>query len=214
MKHIINLRKMLSLSVLLILASMSFNSQAGHMDCVDSADGNYGYLNDKFNDGNHDGCALGHDSQDFLNPLQVNADEMFSDGTWDENDIWTFENKYDPSNGLEGEFYTPDDWDVAEVMVVFKGPNANSGTTPPFYVGYLLDLEWEGAYTWDSMFQKNNFQGVSHISFYSRGEGDVGQQCFPGPPPNCDTPIPEPQSLLILSTGLLGIFINRRKLFK
>ncbi|WNC71816.1 PEP-CTERM sorting domain-containing protein [Thalassotalea psychrophila] len=204
MKQISNLRKIFSLSVLLILASLSFNSQADHITCAEVAhDDITNYVT------NTTGCELGEDDQDFLNPLMVNTD----DGMFGHTD-WEFVTKYE---GGQAGIFTLDEVVPVDIliMLVFKGPNANSGTAPDEFVGYTL-AEGEDTFEWQTMFAKYNdkkdswnYQGVSHISVYwVPDDGGVDPQCH-----TC-TEIPEPQSLLILSAGLLGIFINRRKLFK
>ncbi len=194
-----------SLLMSLLISLLSFNSYADHItDCTLVEHGDItNYVS------NTSGCELGQDDQDFLNPtLMVNSDGgMFGHTDWE------FITKYEggQSGTFELDGVVPVD---VLIMLVFKGPNANSGTQPDLFVGYLLS-EGESIFDWATMFAKQNnnseewnFQGVSHLSLYWVADGGGGPQCT-----ECNE-VPEPQTLFLFAAGLLGIYYTRRKLQK
>ena len=155
----------------------------------------------------NDGCQLGTDSNDGGgHPTQVNADDMF--GTLD----WIYAGKWerdgakfeagtvdiDFTAGLGGKTGT---WSVVdtlfetygELMIVTKGPNQNSGTTPGQYVGYLFTKNGTAATSGDydtPFFKSDKAQNISHWTAYVRGEGTPA------------SPIPAPAALPLLLTAL------------
>ncbi len=84
-------------------------------------------------------------------------------------------------------------WDTfTDVMIVVKGGN-HKGV---FFSGYLLDNVLEPTSgTWDT-----GGRDVSHLTLYAR-EGD-------------NPPIPEPTTIILLGSGLIGLACFRRKLKK
>ena len=171
-------------SLIIITSLTSFNLRADHITCAQVEHGDIsGFVTPTT------GCELGEDG-------------MF--GYTD----WMFDDRYSAGGGQSGTFSFADAI-TTQIMLVFKGPNANSGTQPDEFVGYILELG-STDYDWTTMFAKYNQnkqqwnpQGVSHISLYYR-DGDVTPTCT-----NCE-PVPEPAPLIIIATSLIAMLIRRR----
>jgi len=147
-------------------------------------------------------CQDAVEGNDFPAPDTVNDEEFF--GFTD----WEYLAKQNIGGAFEGS--TDYDWDVTpttasqtgewsfnssvwgsfeDVMIVVKAGNAFSG--------YLLDnTTWPVSGDWDT-----GDKDLSHLTLYARGEGS-------GPP----APVPEPTTMLLFGTGLLGLVgVVRRK---
>lgn len=150
------------------------------------------------------GFDLGSTNNDKLNPLQVNIDQLFGFDDWtfaekafdlDEDiDIGLVATQTSSGENKAGDWLINDVWGTYEnVMLVLKGGNADPGV----YVGYLLkNGDTSGNY--QSPFTNSstnlNVKEISHMSAYFRG-----------------TAIPEPGSLAMLSSVLVGQLVRRRR---
>lgn len=151
------------------------------------------------------GCQLGTTNNDFLNPLQVNLDNMFGFNDW----IFAEKVIEDPEQvinigllldgGANPDDIGPGTWSInniwgsyQNVMLVFKGGGGN--IVPTKYVGYLLvNGDTSGSYF--TPFENGNNGNpaeISHVSAYVR--------------------VPEPTSalLLVAGLGLIGATSVRR----
>ncbi|MDH4028173.1 MAG: PEP-CTERM sorting domain-containing protein [Nitrospirota bacterium] len=153
-------------------------------------------------------CQDGLKKNDLLSdPLTVNTESFFGFTDW----IWL--EKYDADNGgLETNFdfdwtVIPEDnewpndkgtwsfsgsvWDIYEdVMILVKGGNNEK----IYFSGYLLDNSTKPTSgTWDV-----GNKELSHLTLYARG----------------NTPVPEPGTIMLLGSGLVGVAALGRKRFK
>ena len=150
------------------------------------------------------GCQLGSTNNDWLNPLQVNIDQMFgfSDWLFAEKVIDT-DSSIDVGFGytgslLNGTWMIDDIWSVySEVMLVIKGAVGNN--VVPTYVGYLLNAgDVTGNYATPFANANNgNPKDISHMSIYVRGSGSMT--------------VPEPGVLILLGMGILAAGLVSRK---
>ena len=201
----------LATGLAVVSSSIAPTAQAASLACDGIVAPSGGLLTDKVT--GTSGCEVGSTNNDFINPLQVNEDNMFGGG-------WSFFGK-DP----EGFDFTPNssgedqtgEWNITnvlndlgktlantDVMLVFKG-GQNSDPTDGDYVGYLLD-QLSG--TWDSPFENannGNLKNVSHISLYYRDGGNGGGNNGDG------TKVPEPSTMLALGLIGSGMFLSRRR---
>ncbi|NMP14861.1 PEP-CTERM sorting domain-containing protein [Thalassotalea sp. Y01] len=194
------------IGAILLLMLSSFATKASYMEPCDEM---YIGVEQSY------ACDMGTINNDKLNPIQVNVDMMFG------YDDWEFLSKDESSTGQgQSGTFTFDPMDGYDIMVVLKG---GAAANPDVYVGYWLDFE--SAYdaesdsyifTWDSPFVGPNgpIQDVSHVSFYARLCDEASTT--DGLPSNCDgtnppSEVPEPTSLLILASGLLGLRFARKR---
>ena len=146
------------------------------------------------------GCEIGSTNNDFLNPLQVNADVMFNKTDW------VLVSKTDPVDAPSGSFdFGANFFDTYDkALLVLKGGNGTN-IAPNNYVGYLLVAGVDGASgTWLSPFlntNSGNRTDVSHVTYYGQlRDGDPG----PGPAPS-PVPLPPAVFLLLAALGGLGV---------
>ncbi len=149
-------------------------------------------------------CQLGSTNNDFLNPLQVNVDEMFGFDDWQFGQK-AFDGDMDIDFGLSilggtisGSWSINDVWgSYSDVMIVLKGGAGNNTVTS--YVGYLLTQESiSGTYLTPFANANNgNPKNISHMSIYARGPAVL---------------VSEPAILVLLFAGMFGIgFAHWRK---
>ncbi|MGI9393373.1 MAG: VPLPA-CTERM sorting domain-containing protein [Boseongicola sp.] len=153
------------------------------------------------------GCELGSTNNDFLNPLQVNADNMFGYNDWvfdaKDNDVDGVDEGDDLLDLLLVGTQLGGAWSInpnapslyEHVMLVFKGGAGN--TDPDKYVGYLLN-ETSGEYASPFINPNNeNRKNISHVSVYVRGiQVEI---------------IPIPAAGFLLIGGLGGLMALRRR---
>jgi hypothetical protein len=149
------------------------------------------------------GCTISEDTYDYYStePMTVNTEGGFF-GIDDWNYLGKDKNN-EGSLGTSGQWAFSDNfWDLYDsVMLVFRG---YSQTT---LVGYLLDGQSDSG-GWDSPFVPSVFglpfvMDVAHISYY--GAGDAATD------PDSDTPVSEPQTVLLLGLGLFGLAYSRKR---
>jgi hypothetical protein len=143
-------------------------------------------------------CQIGSTQNDFLNPLQVNADGLFgfSDWKFGEKELEASEQAvnlgFHVSGGLlSGTWSINDVWKslgITHLMIVLKGGTDN-------FAAYLIDFgATSGTYSTAFFNPKNgNGKDISHISVYYR----TGMRV-----------VPEPQLLVLFGLGLF--FVSRR----
>ncbi|MGK7922737.1 MAG: PEP-CTERM sorting domain-containing protein [Trichodesmium sp.] len=156
------------------------------------------------------GCEYGSTNNDFLNPLQVNEDNMFGGG-------WSFYGKDDEDFDFtpigSGNGYTSGTWDISsaltalnknlndtDFMLVFKSGGGNVAPTEN-YIGYTLSAT---SGNWESQFLNANngkLKAMSHMSLYYRDGGNGGG--------NDPAPVPEPSTMLALGLIGGGMFLSR-----
>jgi hypothetical protein len=170
-------------------ALLAFSAQAVPVDCPTSPTNYVGLVSGA------SACQYDTEvSQDFNHdPLTVNTQGFFGASDWSV--ITHGQNQ----SGTSGSWaLDPANWgNFAEIMLVFKGGNANSGS---FLVSFLLETDVSSG-TWESPFKSplfdfRNPRDLSHISYYGRGEG---------------VSVPESSPLALMLLGLLGLGFARRK---
>lgn len=153
-------------------------------------------------------CQDGLANNDQFNPLTVNTEKFFGYDDWiwlEKDDEGTKETNFNaewtvtPDGGWAsdtGEWsFSSLVWTTFEdVMIVVKNGNNTDNDIETYFSGYLLDNVLQPTSgTWDT-----GDKDLSHLTLYARGE----------------TPIPEPGTLLLLGTGLMGVAALGRKKFR
>ena len=194
-KDMLNMKTIMGLTLTGILAGLSLQAQAVPATC-DS-------LGIQNNVSPSAGCQIGTTNNDNPLPDQVNEDQMF--GFTD----WIFgEKAFDDAEEIDVGFEVDGNgkmgtwlldgsiWELyANVLLILKGGSGN--TTPPFYVGYLIE-EGSTSGSYLSPFSNNGRpKDISHLTVYVRGDGD--------------TQVPEPTTLALIGLGLVGIAYLRAR---
>src|SRR5262245_50164239 len=162
----LNRKTITGLTLAGILAGLSLQALAVPLTCADHG------IQDNVSP--NAGCQIGTVNNDNPLPGQVNADAMF--GFTD----WIFAEKgFDFAEHIDVGFAIVGDgqsgtwtldaavWDIySSVMIVLKGGVGN--TTPPFYVGYLLqEGQSSGSYL-SPFFNSLRRKDISHFTVYVR----------------------------------------------
>jgi len=189
--------------VMVALLASAMGTSVSAATCTSSVASKVTVLNTSINDG----CDLGSDSNDNVGGgvLDVNTDTMFGFSDWTflgKNDFGTGETSLNftiTGNDQSGT-WTISNLTYALYMLVLKGPNAQSGTQPDTYVGYLLSGT---SGTYETPFFKTNPQDISHWSLYARGVAFD--------PQSGTIPVPAALPLMAGGLGLLELLRRRRR---